>query len=180
MLRKGLTLTFEDRARRFAKAAHGLRDQRRRYTGEPYIVHPAAVVKIVRTVPHTREMLAAAWLHDVVEDTAVSIELVRDVFGDVVGDLVDDLTDPSKPEDGNRAARRAIDRAHSAAARPQAKTIKLADIIDNTKCIATHDHHFARVYLPEIELLLDVLKEGDPTLYARAVQSVSEAKRSLT
>lgn len=164
----------------FATAAHAAVNQVRRYTGEPYIVHPAAVVGIVMTVPHTPAMLAAAWLHDVVEDTNVTIHLVRQTFGAVVAGMVEDLTDPSKPTDGNRAARCAIDRAHSASASPAAKTIKLADIIDNTKSIAAHDPHFARVYIPEMELLLAVLTEGDPTLYARATEAVAEAKRSLT
>lgn len=171
---------LEKAAALFATGAHAAINQKRRYTGEDYINHPAAVAGIVMTVPHTPAMLAAAWLHDVVEDTGVTITLVRDIFGDAVADLVEHLTDPSKPEDGNRAARRAIDRAHSAAASPQAKTIKLADIIDNTKTIAAHDPHFARVYIPEIELLLAVLTEGDSTLYAQAVASVQEAKRSLS
>lgn len=171
---------IEKAAALFATAAHAAVKHVRRYTGEPYIIHPEAVAGLVMTVSHTPSMLAAAWLHDVVEDTGVTIDLVRDIFGDEVADLVDHLTDPSKPEDGNRATRRAIDRAHSAAASPQAKTIKLADIIDNTNTIAAHDPHFARVYIPEIELLLAVLTEGNLTLYAQAVASVQEAKRSLS
>lgn len=52
---------MEQRAREFAEAAHARIDQRRKYTGEPYIAHPAAVVELVRSVPHTDEMIAAAW-----------------------------------------------------------------------------------------------------------------------
>ena len=105
-----------ERARIFATAAHAAVGQVRKYTNEPYIVHPAEVVSIVRSVPHTPEMLAAAWLHDTVEDTDVTMEVVRAEFGDAVAELVGWLTDVSRPEDGNRAVRKARDREHTAAA----------------------------------------------------------------
>lgn len=153
-------------ANRFAAIAHQW--QVRKYTGEPYITHPAAVVALVRSIPHTPEMIAAAWLHDVVEDTDATLDDVRAEFGDAVADLVEMLTDVSRPEDGNRTARKALDRAHIAKAVPQAKTIKLADLIDNSRSIMAHDQAFALVYLAEKRLLLDVLTDGDPTLYAMA------------
>jgi hypothetical protein len=78
------------------------------------------------------------------------------------------LTDVSRPEDGNRAARKAIDLAHTAKASPAAKTIKLADLIDNTRSIVERDPDFAKVYLQEKARLLEVLQEGDPTLMAMA------------
>lgn len=150
----------------FAAIAHQW--QTRKYTGEPYITHPAAVVALVQSVPHTPEMIAAAWLHDTVEDTDTTLDDVRAEFGDAVADLVEMLTDVSRPEDGNRAARKALDREHIAKASPDAKTVKLADLIDNSRSIMAHDPQFARVYLAEKRLLLDVLTEGDPTLYAMA------------
>ena len=158
--------TLESAARTFATKAHA--DQRRKYTGEDYIHHPAAVAELVRSVPHTDEMVAAAWLHDVVEDTPVTLDKIRDEFGDTVADLVGDLTDVSKPSDGNRAARKAIDRHHTELASPQAKTIKLADLIDNTRSIVQYDPDFAKVYLAEKALLLEVLREGDATLFGIA------------
>lgn len=159
------------KARAFAMAAHAAKDQRRKYTNEPYIFHPAAVVALVQTVPGvTTEMLAAAWLHDVVEDTKVPWELIREEFGPVVASMVRDLTDVSQHKDGDRPTRRAIDRAHTATASPEAKTIKLADLIDNTKNIVALDPGFAKVYLAEKRLLLDVLTEGDPTLWAQAAE----------
>ena len=54
---------LEEAAQAFATARHAAIDQRRKYTGDPYITHPAAVVELVRSVPHTSEMIAAAWLH---------------------------------------------------------------------------------------------------------------------
>lgn len=147
----------------------------RKYTGEPYIVHPAEVVSIVRTVPHTEEMLAAAWLHDVVEDCKVTLAQIGDACDLDVLFLVRDLTDVSKSEDGNRARRKAIDLQHIAQASVHARTIKLADIISNSRSILKHDPKFAEVYLPEKRALLEVLKDGDPTLWATADEICREA-----
>nr|DAH57188.1 MAG TPA: HD domain-containing protein [Caudoviricetes sp.] len=62
---------------------------------------------------------------------------------------------------------------------PNSKTIKLADLISNSRSIVKHDKDFARVYIKEKELLLDVLTEGDTTLYAMAKQIVEDAKKEL-
>jgi (p)ppGpp synthase/HD superfamily hydrolase len=161
-------IDLEQRALAFAKAAHESIDQRRKYTSEPYIVHPMAVAELVRSVPHTPEMIAAAYLHDVVEDTPITIGQVRAEFGPVVGDLVEWLTDVSKPSDGNRRVRKELDRQHLAKAPPDAKTIKLADLIDNALTIRERDRSFWKVYKREKMALLEVLKEGDPTLWAKA------------
>lgn len=157
-----------EKARVFATAAHASAAQLRKYTNEPYIVHPTEVVKIVSSVSHSKEMLAAAWLHDVVEDTGVTIEVIRAEFGDEISELVGWLTDVSRPEQGNRATRKAIDRAHTAMAPADAQTIKLADIISNCTSIKEHDADFAKVYFEEKRLLLEVLTKGDSGLYNRA------------
>ena len=75
-----------ERAIRYATEAHG--DQKRKFTDEPYITHPIAVMEIVKTVAHTKEMLAAAVLHDVIEDTGRSYDDIYYYFGDIVADLV--------------------------------------------------------------------------------------------
>lgn len=157
-----------EKARVFATAAHASAAQLRKYTNEPYIVHPRDVARIVGTVPHSYEMLAAAWLHDVVEDTGVTIEIIKAEFGADVADLVGWLTDVSRPEQGNRATRKAIDRAHTAMAPAEAQTIKLADLISNCTSIKEHDADFAKVYFEEKRLLLEVLTKGDRELLAKA------------
>lgn len=161
--------TLVDRAAAFAIKAHEEIGQRRKYTNDPYFTHPINVYSKVLTARHVDdEMRAAALLHDVVEDTNRTIDEVRAEFGDNVASLVAELTDVSRPEDGNRKIRKAIDRDHLAKASARAKTIKLADIIDNTASIIEHDHDFAKVYLPENLELLQVLKEGDESLYREA------------
>ena len=161
-------MAIVERARVFATAAHAAVKQVRKYTFEPYIVHPAEVAGIVATVPHTDVMLAAAWLHDTVEDTGVSIVDIQKEFGNEVASLVGWLTDVSKPEQGNRAVRKAIDREHTAMAPAAAQTVKLADLIANSRSILAHDPAFARVYLEEKRMLLEVLTRGDATLMAEA------------
>jgi (p)ppGpp synthase/HD superfamily hydrolase len=163
-----------EHARIFATAAHAAVGQLRKYTHEPYIVHPAEVVSIVQTVPHTEAMLAAAWLHDVVEDTGVTIETVRAEFGAEVADLVSWLTDVSRPEDGNRVHRKARDREHTAQAPAEAQTVKLADLISNTRSIIAHDPKFAVTYLEEKRALLAVMTRGDATLMEIARRHVGE------
>ena len=159
-----------EKALQFATAAH--EGQVRKYTGEPYIIHPVEVMEIVKTVSDDTAMHAAALLHDVVEDTDVTIEDIVREFGDDVAQLVDDLTDVSKPEDGNRKTRKALDRAHSAMASARAQTVKLADLISNGRDILQHDRHFAKVFLAEKDLLLEVLTKGDAKLHAIASEIV--------
>jgi (p)ppGpp synthase/HD superfamily hydrolase len=163
-----------ERARVFATAAHAAVGQVRKYTFEPYIVHPAEVAKIVRDAGGSEAMVAAAWLHDTVEDTGVTIETIRAEFGTEVAELVGWLTDVSRPEHGNRAHRKALDRAHSAAAPAEAQTVKLADLIANTRSIMAHDEAFAKTYLEEKRLLLAVMTKGDATLMAEARKFIGE------
>lgn len=160
------------RAAAFAGAAHARIDQRRKYTNEPYINHPQAVATLVAEVTDDPVMIAAAWLHDTVEDTGVTHEQICREFGAQVGRLVYWLTDISKPEDGNRLKRKALDRNHIAQAPVEAMTVKLADLIDNARTIAANDPDFARVYMKEKRALLAVLQRGDDRLLKQATAIV--------
>ncbi len=128
-----------ERARRYASAAHRKVGQLRKYSGQPYEEHLRRVADIVAGVTDDAEMIAAAWLHDVVEDTPTTIEEVGREFGPGVRELVDAVTDVSRPHHGNRAARKALDREHLARAPARAQTVKLADLIDNCQDICKHN-----------------------------------------
>jgi (p)ppGpp synthase/HD superfamily hydrolase len=130
----------------------------------PYFTHPVAVAGLVAGVDGTKEMVAAALLHDVVEDCGVTVNTLTHEFGPKVSNLVAWLSDVSVPSDGNRKVRKAIDREHSANAPAEAQTIKLADLIDNSGSIVEHDPDFAKVYMREKRLLLGVLVYGDARL----------------
>ena len=159
-----------NKAKMLAGKAH--EGQFRKYSGMPYIVHPIEVATIVQEVEHSDEMIAAALLHDVVEDTDYSFEdIAKEVSQEVAG-LVKGLTDVSTPEDGNRAVRKAIDKDHLAKQNAEVQTIKLADVISNSKDIKANDPKFAKVYIEEMKALLKVLTKGDKTLYAKAEEIV--------
>lgn len=163
---------LEQRAKEFATFAH--KDQTRRYTNEPYIVHPEQVADLVRSVLHTEEMLAAAWLHDTVEDCGVTSEEIEKLFGPLVRIYVGWLTDVSKPSDGNRKVRKEMDRLHAAMAPAEVMTIKIADLISNSLTITQCDPGFAQVYIAEKQEMLKVLTKGDPTLWNKANEIVEE------
>lgn len=150
----------------FAEKAH--EGHYRKYTNEPYTVHLAEVADLVQRAGGSDEMVAAAWLHDTVEDTSVTFAQIRERFGQKVETLVYYLTDISTPDMGNRAARKQIDRLHIADGSPQSKTIKLADLISNTRSITQYDPYFAKVYMREKQLLLPYLVEGNESLYKMA------------
>lgn len=152
-----------DYACEFAEKAH--EGQQRKYTGEPYINHPVEVAQIVSRVTDDCECICAAFLHDVIEDCGVTKQELVYKFGYSIAEMVDQLSDKSKPEDGNRARRKQIDRLHTAAAWPKTKTVKLADLISNTSSITQYDPDFSKVYLREKQLLMEVLKDGDARLY---------------
>ena len=85
-MNKPLNTELLDRAIIFAVHSHG--GTERRGKGFPYIVHPLEAVEIVATITSDQELLAAAALHDVVEDCGVSIDIIRTEFGEHVASLV--------------------------------------------------------------------------------------------
>ena len=163
-----------NRAKQYAASAHEAVNQVRKYTNEPYIIHPATVASKVKQVTDDPRVIAAAWLHDTVEDTNVTLEDIKNEFGLKIHDLVESLTDISKSSDGNRKIRKELDRQHTKQASPEAKTIKLADLIDNAHSILSEDRKFAKVFIQEMKLLLEVLSEGDTSLYEEALDIVKQ------
>lgn len=163
----------------FASRAHSSVGQFRKYSKHPYIVHPLRVAQIVSRSGGSPEMVQAALLHDVVEDTGVTSEIIHKFFGKEVGTLVDWLTDVSRPHHGNRATRKKMDRDHSIASPAEAQTIKVADLIDNCHDIVENDPHFARVYLREMDLLLNSLDKANPSLLQEGKEALRQGIESL-
>ena len=152
-----------EKAKAYATMKHA--GQERKYTEEDYIVHPEEVASIVASLPDsTPEMVAAAWLHDVLEDTDTHLFDLADEFGWTVGHYVSGLTDVSRPEHGNRAYRKRLDRDWLECQEAEVQTIKMADLISNTTSIAEHDKEFAKVYMHETKLLWHELYLADKGL----------------
>jgi (p)ppGpp synthase/HD superfamily hydrolase len=150
------------RAAKFAVAAHG--NQTRRYTGEPYTLHLFSVAQRVAVYTLDPHVIAAALLHDVVEDTDVSNETVKTLFGQRVAEMVFALTDTPTTPDMNRVARKEIDRERIHKASADVQLIKAMDMLDNMPSIVEHDPNFAVVFMREKELLTDVLDKLDPAV----------------
>jgi (p)ppGpp synthase/HD superfamily hydrolase len=159
----------------FAGRAH--RGQKRKYRGEPYITHPMAVADMLITlVPdHTMEMVQAALLHDVVEDTPITIEQIQAEFGDTVSRYVTYLTDVSVPSDGNRKVRKRMDAEWNALGPAEAQTIKVADLIHNSLDIREQDPKFWKLYKEEKMFTLRQLHLADPDLKALARKLIEES-----
>lgn len=169
-------MNLVEHAKAFAIERHG--GQQRKYTGEPYWYHLRNVAEILTKLGCHPVLIAAAWLHDCLEDTETKAVELEEHFGPEVYDLVFALTDFASTS-VNRATRKAMDRRRLAASSPPAQTIKLADLIDNTASIVKHDPDFARVYLDEKEKLLLVLTRGEPALIKRAWETLIDGQRAL-
>ena len=163
---------FIQTAMHLAKRCHD--GQYRKYTGEPYLVHPFAVAGLVQSVTNDEDMICAALLHDTVEDSDMKISTIRGLFSMRIGDIVWELTDNVELSTGNRAYRKRLALERLQFASPETQTIKLADLIDNTKSILAHDPAFAKVYMREKDDLLHVLTKGDPMLWALAREIVDK------
>jgi (p)ppGpp synthase/HD superfamily hydrolase len=165
------------RPRRYATSAHQRISQQRKYTKQPYEVHLKSVATLVASVTGDVEAVAAAWLHDTAEDTPATIEDIREEFGEGIASLVADV---SRPSDGNRAARKAIDRVNLGSASPRAKTVKLADPIDNCRDICRHDPRFARVFLVEMALTEEVRRQHADGGWRQGVLSATWSRCATT
>jgi len=150
----------------FAIAAH--EGQLRKYTDDPYIIHPVAVADMVEDAGDDENMVNAALLHDVLEDTSVTHSQLRAfLFQNFVAvdasdilNLVVELTDVFTKEDFpnlNRKARKSLEAIRLGNVSDRAKQIKLMDIEHNSKSIMEHDPKFAKVFLEEKEVLLNFL-----------------------
>lgn len=158
-----------DSAITFASLAHA--GQRRKYTDEPYIVHPIEVMSLVALHGGDDDMKVAAVLHDVLEDTVVGRREILRRFGERVLMLVEGLTDPVV--EGNRSVRKEAARLHTYAQCYSVQVIKCADLISNTRSITLHDPKFAKVYLDEKRLLLDGMAVKGHSLWHKAMELVS-------
>lgn len=149
----------EERARAFAVAAHG--DQR--YGSEPYVVHLSAVRQVLRDFGYDGELALAAWLHDTVEDTAVTVEQLEQEFGPRVAALVWAVTGI-----GENRKQRAASAYAKMRALPDAVTVKLADRIANSEASARGNPRLLAMYREELASFTDALGEhGDAAMWER-------------
>lgn len=177
-----------EKIRQFADKAHG--EQTRKYSGQRYIIHPVAVMQLCEEYTDDVAVLAAALLHDVLEDTAVSPKQLKEFLHTVldapqaertlrlVQDLTDEFTQAQYPG-LNRKKRRKKEAERLGKTDPMAQTVKYADLVDNCLDIVQHDPDFGKVFLKESKILLDHMTSGDQRLYERAKKTVEEGEKML-
>ena len=174
MANNPLNTELLDRAIIFAVKAHA--GTERRGKGYPYIVHPLEAVEIVSTMTADQELLAAAALHDTVEDTEVTVEQLREEFGDRVADLVVSETDQipgqagSDEETWHARKQAAIDRLSNASR--EAKMVALGDKLSNMRAIA-------RDYAVMGDALWNIFHAKDPKDHEWHYRGLAGALREL-
>ena len=162
-----------DRAIIFAVKAHA--GTERRGKGFPYIVHPMEAMEIVSTMTADQELLAAAALHDTVEDTDVTVEQLRSEFGDRIADLVDvesDVMDEGVSEEDSWRARKEAGIRRLARAGRDAKIVALGDKLSNMRAIA-------RDFAAQGDAFWSIFHAKDPKQHAWRYRALADAMREL-
>ncbi len=146
--------TLERRAFYFAARSHG--NQKRKFSYDFYIHHPRRVAALVRELTEDEELVAAAYLHDVVEDTPVTLEEVCEDFGPRICRVVGELTD-------DKSMRREVGRVEYIRQKvsrmsADALIVKLADRLDNLKDMERAPSRFKKRYREETEALIETVR----------------------
>ena len=178
-----------EQVRDFADKAHN--DQKRKYTPDRYIVHPIRVMLICKEYTDDINILAAALLHDVLEDTAVDKEELKLFLMKImtpvnaittlnyVIELTDVYTKEAYPQ-LNRKKRKIKEAERLKATSSESQTIKYADIIDNSIEIADYDTDFTPLFLNECKNVLEKISKGNAELYQRAIKVVEESIKKVS
>jgi (p)ppGpp synthase/HD superfamily hydrolase len=163
------------RAARLANRLHA--GQVRKYRPRPFIEHPGRVAsRLMLFEDAAPEEVAAAWLHDVLEDTsATSANLLAEGMPPVTVRWVEELTNPSKSHPHlRRAQRKEMDREHVPHMSREAKRIKLIDRADNLREMQGCDESFRSLYAAESVLLAKLLEGVDDGLLEDLYRAIEE------
>lgn len=143
------------KALEFARNAHQ-GQQRKSFDHASYITHPIAVAERLTDWVTDPEIIAAAYLHDVVEDTSASIAELRSQFGDRVANLVLELTSDEDLKQKLGKAKYLIEKINHMT--PDARLIKFVDREQNVKDLLQTSPEFQRRYAQETDEILNGLK----------------------
>jgi (p)ppGpp synthase/HD superfamily hydrolase len=168
-------------AAHFASKAHV--GQKRKNDGRDYIVHPGRVAGMVALHPESSATwIAAAYLHDVLEDTDTTVEHLEREFSPEVVRIVVELTNT---EGGNRAERKRLSNIRLARASHAAQVIKLLDREDNLidlffyVTIRETEEGFLRLYAKETRALVEAIGHADEEIAARLLRIVKAVEDAV-
>lgn len=157
-------------AKELAKRAH--QGQKRKYTGTDYFEHPRRVAERVAELDGTPEMIAAAYLHDVLEDTQVTDQEILDATNLDVLRLVAELT--NRRAKAIRIVRKRLDNDRLSGVSPAAKFIKLIDRIDNLREMEGAPENFKRLYAEETFELVKAVGDASESLKSELLMLATE------
>ncbi len=169
------TISLMDRAIIFATRAHS--GTYRKGTQIPYIVHPMEAAAIVATITDDPDMIAAAVLHDVVEDTDATVEEIRFFFNDHIADLVEAESEDKRkdlPPQETWMIRKmeTLEFLRQRAGR-EAKILALADKLSNIRAIHRDQNTIGdRLW----ERFNEKSKEKHGWMYRQVAEALSELK----
>lgn len=145
-----------------------------------YIHHPVAAANIIEDFGGNEETIAAAYLHDTIEDTAVTYEYIKDNFNERIADMVHAVTKPPKIK-GLSRSQRFVDEVKRLlkVSDIQALAIKLADIIDNTSTVVNGDKAFSAVSLAGKILTVNLVFRDSAEFDSHFLGLLDEAKLVL-
>ena len=159
-----------DRAILFAVQAHA--GTPRRGKGFPYIVHPMEALAIVATMTDDQELLAAAVLHDVVEDTDITLDELRSQFGERVADLVDTESDRfGEGKDWRTRKEESLKRLREASR--DGKIVAMGDKLSNMRAIA-------RDFTTKGEVFWDLFHIKEKSVHAWRYHALLDALSDLS
>lgn len=156
----------------FAEYAHGINDQKRKYTDDSYHTHLKEVGLILQQFGSSEEEVVAGILHDIIEDTLFTEKSIKEKFNSKISSLVVENTSPRIGK--NRKERHQNNLIYFSGISLSAKKIRMADMISNLKDIKDKDPKFARIYIPEKRELLELFKDADSNLYRRVLEIINE------
>ena len=171
-----------EKAEKIAREAH--KDQKRKWSDDPYFVHPERVAKKVSELKGANEVdVAAAYCHDVIEDTDFPPEELEKQLGSEVLNLVLELTNPTHTPEWDKKRRiekRLADWQHLLTISDRAKRIKMVDRWDNLQDMGfAQPNSFLRKYLVESRIILEILKPADYNM-AKELEAVIEDQSKRT
>lgn len=165
----------------FAAGAHS--EQMRKSDEIAYIIHPVhvacIVAKYVTWCDHSKEfpeeMMLGALLHDTVEDTTVTQDLIELIFGRTTDRIVFGMTKADKPQGMNRKGFKNMELERLRLETPAVQTVKVADIVSNTASMREVKPEFYHdVYFDEQYELFKVLTKAHPALIERGQRMFDE------
>lgn len=137
----------------FAKKKH--KGQFRKFSKDPYIIHPIRVANILKNINEKDDVIMAAYLHDTIEDTNTTYEEIKDKFGLIIANLVKELTKNRSEIEKIGKVKYLINKINNMSI--DALTIKLADRLDNVMELSKSDQEFKEKYEEETIEILDKL-----------------------